>query len=191
MTALGDGVFHGDVHAGNLLLLPDGRMGVLDWGIVGRLDGADRRFFRQIVRAALGDESAWPDVAAHVMKMYGPTIGEALGLHDEEMVAKFIRAQIEPIMTRPFGEVSVAMMVNGPAPEMSGVTLPPPKSLRERRRFQRQMMDAEGVGGEFDRAQFLLGKQLVYFERYGRMYLPDVSLLEDRAFFETLLRDLD
>ena len=28
-------VFHGDVHAGNLLLLRDGRLGILDWGIVG------------------------------------------------------------------------------------------------------------------------------------------------------------
>jgi hypothetical protein len=49
------------------------------------------------------------------------------------------------------------------------------------------MMDTEGIGGSFDRAQFLLGKQLVYFERYGRMYMPETSLLEDRAFFTSLL----
>jgi hypothetical protein len=53
------------------------------------------------------------------------------------------------------------------------------------------MMDAEGIGSTFDRAQFLLGKQLVYFERYGRAYLPDVALLEDRAFFEALLADTE
>ncbi len=38
LTAIRWGTFHGDVHAGNLLLLPDGRVGVIDWGIVGRLD---------------------------------------------------------------------------------------------------------------------------------------------------------
>lgn len=32
-----DGFFHGDLHPGNVLMLPDGRLGVLDCGMVGRL----------------------------------------------------------------------------------------------------------------------------------------------------------
>lgn len=32
------GIFHGDPHPGNLFVLPDGRLGVIDFGIVGRLD---------------------------------------------------------------------------------------------------------------------------------------------------------
>lgn len=32
-----DGLFHGDFHAGNLFILPDGRIGLIDFGIVGRL----------------------------------------------------------------------------------------------------------------------------------------------------------
>lgn len=32
-----DGVFHGDLHAGNLFVLKDGRIGIIDFGIVGRL----------------------------------------------------------------------------------------------------------------------------------------------------------
>lgn len=34
---LGDGYFHGDLHPGNVLVLPDGRLGLLDFGMVGRL----------------------------------------------------------------------------------------------------------------------------------------------------------
>ena len=34
-------------------------------------------------------------------------------------------------------------------------------------------MDLEGYGSGFDQAQFLLSKQLVYFERYGKQFLPD------------------
>ena len=34
------GVFHGDLHGGNLFVLPDGRTALLDFGIVGRLDRA-------------------------------------------------------------------------------------------------------------------------------------------------------
>ena len=33
-----DGLFHGDLHAGNLFILPDNRIGLVDFGIVGRLN---------------------------------------------------------------------------------------------------------------------------------------------------------
>ena len=33
-----DGFFHGDLHAGNLFILPDSRVGLIDFGIVGRLN---------------------------------------------------------------------------------------------------------------------------------------------------------
>jgi hypothetical protein len=34
----------------------------------------------------------------------------------------------------------------------------------------------------------LLSKQLMYFERYGRLFLADVPLLSDPAFFKELLK---
>ena len=57
LTAIRWGNFHGDVHAGNLLMLRDGRVGVIDWGIVARLDPDSHMFFRRLIEAALGDES--------------------------------------------------------------------------------------------------------------------------------------
>src|SRR5438105_9918299 len=39
------GIFHGDLHGGNLFVLPDGRTALLDFGITGRLDGFRRRAF--------------------------------------------------------------------------------------------------------------------------------------------------
>ena len=33
-----DGLFHGDLHAGNLFIMPDNRLGLIDFGIVGRLN---------------------------------------------------------------------------------------------------------------------------------------------------------
>ncbi len=44
-----------------------------------------------------------------------------------------------------------------------------------------------GLMSEFDRGTFLLAKQLMYFERYGRLFLADVPLLKDQAFFRALL----
>ena len=40
-----------------------------------------------------------------------------------------------------------------------------------------------------ERGSFLLAKQFMYFERYGKMYLADVAVLSDRPFFEALLRE--
>ncbi len=45
--------FHGDPHAGNLLLADDGRLAVLDWSLVARLDKAQRVAVVQIVLGAL------------------------------------------------------------------------------------------------------------------------------------------
>jgi ubiquinone biosynthesis protein len=36
--ALLHGIFHGDLHGGNLFVMPDGRTALLDFGITGRLD---------------------------------------------------------------------------------------------------------------------------------------------------------
>ena len=50
------GVFHGDLHAGNLLVLPDGRVALLDFGITGRLDPSGRRgLLRLVMSTATND----------------------------------------------------------------------------------------------------------------------------------------
>ncbi len=50
------GIFHGDLHGGNLFVLADGRTALLDFGITGRL-GEERRlaFLRLLVGASMND----------------------------------------------------------------------------------------------------------------------------------------
>jgi ubiquinone biosynthesis protein len=45
------GIFHGDLHGGNLLVLPDGRTALLDFGITGRLDEPRRVAFLRLLMA--------------------------------------------------------------------------------------------------------------------------------------------
>ncbi|OLF09119.1 ubiquinone biosynthesis protein UbiB [Actinophytocola xinjiangensis] len=45
------GIFHADPHPGNVLLLPDGRLGLLDFGSVGRLDTGLRDGLRDVFAA--------------------------------------------------------------------------------------------------------------------------------------------
>lgn len=47
--ALVHGVFHGDLHPGNLMVLANGRVALLDFGIVERFDPAQRRAFVALV----------------------------------------------------------------------------------------------------------------------------------------------
>ncbi|WP_030158755.1 AarF/ABC1/UbiB kinase family protein [Glycomyces sp. NRRL B-16210] len=46
-----DGIFHADPHPGNLMLLDDGRIGLIDYGSVGRLDRELRVSFEAILQA--------------------------------------------------------------------------------------------------------------------------------------------
>ena len=60
-----DGFFHADPHPGNLLLLPDGRLGLIDCGMVGRLSEARRGEFVGLLAGALRhDERAVVDILA-------------------------------------------------------------------------------------------------------------------------------
>ena len=47
--AMVHGVFHGDLHGGNLFVLKDGRTALLDYGIVGRLTGSRRMAFLRLM----------------------------------------------------------------------------------------------------------------------------------------------
>jgi ubiquinone biosynthesis protein len=50
------GVFHGDLHGGNLFVQEDGRVALLDYGITGRLDQNKRRaFLRLLVNGSVGN----------------------------------------------------------------------------------------------------------------------------------------
>jgi ubiquinone biosynthesis protein len=44
-----DGVFHADPHGGNIFVLDDGRLGLLDFGAVGRLDGSLREALQRLL----------------------------------------------------------------------------------------------------------------------------------------------
>ena len=52
-----DGHFHADPHAGNLLILEDGRLGIIDLGLTGELRSEDRRRIASAVKAFLARDA--------------------------------------------------------------------------------------------------------------------------------------
>ena len=189
------GAFHGDLHAGNMLLLEDGRLGIIDWGIVGRLDPSTHRFVVKLLEAVLGDESAWPEITAHLTRTYGRAIQVGLGLSDDQLTA-FLRGLIEPALTRPFGEVSLAALIEAPLVQAAKARGAQAHAwtvraallrLRTNRRMRRIADEAGGLMSDFTRGMVLLAKQFMYFERYGKLFLADRPVLADREFLSDLV----
>lgn len=51
-----DGFFHGDLHPGNILLMEDGRLGLLDCGMVGRLSPSRKDKVIDIIHAVINED---------------------------------------------------------------------------------------------------------------------------------------
>lgn len=104
--ALIHGIFHGDLHGGNLFVLPDGRTALLDFGIVGRLTTKRRLAFMRLMLgattndlysqvSALRDLGALPhdtdiDAVIRDLGLDQPTI-DPTSLDGEELVAEVQR----------------------------------------------------------------------------------------------------
>jgi ubiquinone biosynthesis protein len=50
------GIFHGDLHGGNLFVMPDGRTALLDFGITGRLSEPRRLAFLRLLMTATAND---------------------------------------------------------------------------------------------------------------------------------------
>jgi predicted unusual protein kinase regulating ubiquinone biosynthesis (AarF/ABC1/UbiB family) len=140
------GFFHGDVHAGNLMLLDDGDIGFLDFGIVGRFDDEQRRMVTDYVVAfTVGD---YRKLAEIVVAMGG--VGDDV---DIEAFAASLEAAYEPMRRLSFGDINYADLI----PEINrvarehGMTMP-----REFVLITKQML-------YFDRYAKLLAPELNIF----------------------------
>ncbi len=60
-----EGVYHADPHRGNVLLTPDGRLGLLDFGLLGRLDDDTRRSLALLLLAIAQNRA--DDVAGQIL----------------------------------------------------------------------------------------------------------------------------
>jgi len=98
------GFFHGDVHAGNIMVLDDGRLGYLDFGIFGRFTMDDRAALCEWMSAmvtgdgnklanalkqmgAVPDEVDWPRFVEDVDQIFMPL--RSLTVDQPEMIEAF------------------------------------------------------------------------------------------------------
>jgi ubiquinone biosynthesis protein len=102
--AVVDGFFHADLHQGNLFALPDGRIGVIDFGIMGRIDRRARTWLAEILYGLItGDYRRVAEI--HFEAQYVPSH------HSVQEFATALRAVGEPIRGLPVKDISVGRML--------------------------------------------------------------------------------
>lgn len=134
-TALDRGVFHADLHAGNLFVGHDGRLWAVDFGIMGRLGPEERRYLAEILHGFLTrnyDSAA----QAHFDAGYVP------GRHARADFASALRAVAEPIFGKTAAEtpMSRVLLQLFDITDMFDMHLQPQLVL-----LQKTMVQAEGV----------------------------------------------
>src|SRR5690606_24694044 len=148
--------FHADVHAGNLMLLQDGRIGFIDFGIVGHIRKttweAMARFFDAIGRS---DHRQIAECMA------------IIGLTREKVNVDALARDIETFQDR-LVNVDPTTLIQGD---------------RNDREVNRLLFDLINIGEKhgirFPREFALLLKQFLYFDRYVQALAPELDVFGD------------
>lgn len=154
--------FHADVHAGNLLVLEDGRIGFIDFGIVGRISkeiwsgmdllmqGMNARDYRQMAEAMTKIGAADRDVDIDVFANDLKTIFESMQRLE---TAAFLSGQVDEV------EINHLVLSLSEAGRKNGI------------RFPREFA--------------LLIKQFLYFDRYIKILAPKMNMFRDARIQRT------
>ncbi|ENV56726.1 hypothetical protein F951_02426 [Acinetobacter soli CIP 110264] len=147
--------FHADLHAGNLMLLEDGRIGFIDFGIVGQLNP-------QVWTACLAfmdalQKTDYTAMAENMLKM---------GMTDTQVDTTVLAQDLE----RLFSGVLLA--------DPQDILASKPSDLND------IMLDVVAVGErhgiKFPRDFALLFKQMLYFDRFMRILAPYTDIYADQ-----------
>jgi predicted unusual protein kinase regulating ubiquinone biosynthesis (AarF/ABC1/UbiB family) len=149
-AALVHGPFHGDVHAGNLWVLDDGRAAYLDFGIMGELPAEHRQAMRDAQFTLMIDGDYTRIVRA--WQRIGILTGD-IGAVEE--VAARLKSVLDPMFDRAIGEIGLSEV------------------LRQQVELQRE------YGARAARELVLVSKQLMYFERYAKELAPAYNMARD------------
>ena len=99
-----DGFFHADLHPGNMFVADDGTVIAVDFGIMGRLDMANRRYLGEMLLGFLTRDF-------HRVSELHFEAGWVPPHKSVEAFAQASRAIAEPILERPQNEISIARLL--------------------------------------------------------------------------------
>ncbi|KAE8648057.1 uncharacterized aarF domain-containing protein kinase At5g05200, chloroplastic [Cucumis sativus] len=164
--------FHADVHAGNLWLLRDGRIGFLDFGIVGRIS-PETWAAMDVFLASIATED-YESMASALIQM---------GATNNDVNAVAFARDLENIFST-IKDLDTEIVIATAREGRSGSTAVAANILVDERQMNKLFLDvlqvSESYGLRFPREFALLMKQLLYFDRYTRLLAPDMNMLQDQ-----------
>jgi len=99
-----DGLFHGDLHGGNLFVLPGNRLGIIDFGIVGRLSEKSRSQLANMVMSLLSEDYENLCFQYAELGAAGPSI-------DFDGFQREVRNTLSPYMGLPLNEINLGRVL--------------------------------------------------------------------------------
>jgi len=178
-TALDRGAFHADLHAGNLFVTTSGQLWAVDFGIMGRLAAAERRYLALILHGFLkADYDAAAE--AHFDAGYVPE------RHSKADFASALRAVAEPIFGKNASEVPMSrvLMQLFEITDLFDMHLQPQLIL-----LQKTMVQAEGVCRSLSDDHNMWQASAPSVERFMRRELGPEGIARDLRHDVMRLRD--
>ena len=154
--------FHADLHAGNLMLLTDGRIGFLDFGIVGKLKAESWRACMGMMQSL--QDNNYQAMAQHMVDMEMT--------HGRDIDVTALAQDLQRMMQSIMAEDKVFT---------SGVPFNTKEQADELNKMMLEIVDVgKRHGIHFPRDFALLTKQLLYFDRFMRTLAPDMDMFSDQ-----------
>ena len=138
--AMRDGVFHADMHPGNLFVEPNGTIVAIDFGIVGRLNPRERRFLAEILWGYIKQDYRRA-AEVHFEAGYVPAH------HSVDDFAQALRAIGTPILDASASDISMGRLLTQlfEVTDLFGMQTRPELIL-----LQKTMVVVEGLSRELD-----------------------------------------
>lgn len=144
------GPFHGDLHAGNIWVLDDGRGCFLDFGIMGELDDTWRDVARDLYFTCAFDRDF-----SRVAKAYRSVGVFPPDMGTDEEIGMRMSMILTPMLDSGIGALSLGDMIASSIGLMSD------------------------FGGTAPQEMMLVAKQLLYIERYTKELAPEYAVITD------------
>ncbi len=134
-----DGFYHADPHPGNVLLLPDGRLGLLDFGMVGHLSMTRRTEFLELLMGVVGADA---EQVAEILVTWGHD-----GVVDETALTQDCAAFVDRYHGTPLQQLQAGAVLRDIAAVLRDHDLVLPNDVAM---LLKVFVTLEGLGRELD-----------------------------------------
>lgn len=171
------GLFHADPHAGNLILMEDGSVGLFDWGLAGELGEMDRKHIASLLRAVISVDLEQLIDALVVMAEDG---GKKVSRPKIEKELQAVMALVKKRSAAPAGgsrasaRTGASTVADSNAQQADEAA---PKKISLQELIESCLRAADRLGIPVPEGLLLMAKSLMTIEGLARGIDPKVSML--------------